>query len=127
MALRWAWSDKVGTMTLVQKHEGEDDREFSISLYDGNCFLIMLNEWAEDGEHMYSMYNFFADKEHAKNCLGLNKRDGYTSNILNTPYNTVTKFRLSKNYRYLKDLVPMLVKAFDNITIEIYSEKGDNT
>ena len=122
MALHWRWEDKIGEMDIIQTWPGEEDKKFTIHLYEGNAFLIMLNEWEKDGETMWSMFNFFADKNHAKSCLGLNKKDEDSSNVLITPYNTVTKFRLSKKYRYLKDLVPMLAQAFDNITIEIYKE-----
>jgi len=83
----------------------------------------MLNEWEEDGEKFWSMSSFWADKAHMKNCLGLNKKDGYTSNIHNTPYQKWTKVRLNKTKcRYFKDIVPALAQAFDNLTIEIVNE-----
>lgn len=122
MAIHWDWKDKIGTATLVQTWPKEGEKEYTLHLYQGNAFLIMLNEWDEDGQTMWSMFNFFADKDHAKNCLGLNKKDPDSTNILNSGFNRVTKFRLSKKYRYLKDLVPMLAQAFDDLTIEIYKE-----
>ena len=82
----------------------------------------MLWEYEEDGIEKYSMHNFFADKEHAKNMLGLSK--GYTDNAMNWDKYYIKKIRLNKaKYRYTKDLVDMLIKAFDNIEIEIYSEE----
>lgn len=123
MALRWNWDEKCGEATLVQMHPDEEDREFTLTLYTGNACLIMLHEFVEDGEERYSLTNFWADKAHMKNCLGLNKREGYTTNIHNTPYQKFTKFRLNKNKcRYIKDIVPALVQAFDNIDIEIYTD-----
>lgn len=123
MALRWDWDEKCGEVTLVQMHPDEEDREFTLTLYTGNACLIMLHEFVEDGEERYSLANFWADKAHMKNCLGLNKREGYTENIHNTPYQKFTKFRLNKNKcRYIKDIVPALVQAFDNIDIEIYTD-----
>lgn len=123
MALRWDWDEKCGEATLVQMHEGEEDREFKLSLYTGNACLIMLHEFVEDGEERYSLVNFWADKDHMKNCLGLNKRQGYTENIHDTPYQTFTKFKLNKKKcRYFKDIVAALTQAFDNITIEVVSE-----
>lgn len=124
MALEWGWNEKVGTMTLVQQLPSGEDKEFEISLYQGNAFLIMIHEYEADGKDMYTMYSFFVDKEHMKNCLGLNKKNGYGDNFLNEPGNRATKFRINKKkYRYTKDLVAVLVQAFDNIDIEIYSEE----
>lgn len=114
MALHWKWDKKIGEATLVQ-----GDREFFLSLYDGNAFLIMLYEYTADGKDVYDLFGFFVDKQHAKNCLGLTK--GY-ENLYNGENGKITKLRLSKEYRYLKDLTAMLVKAFDDITIEIYSD-----
>ena len=124
MSVNWNWKDKVGTMTVVQSHPGEEDRTFELSLYQGNAFLIMLHEYQEDGQDMYSMYSFFADKQHAKNCLGLNKKQDFGDNFLDTPYNKATKFRINKKkYRYTKDLVTLLAEAFDSIEIEIFAEE----
>lgn len=124
MALHWNWDEKIGTATLVQMHPSMEDKEYTLGLYQGNAYLIMLNEWEEDGQNMWSMHSFFIDKEHAKNALGLNKKkDPDSYNIYNTCYTKLTKIRLSKDYRYLKDLVTMLTQAFDNLTIEIYKEE----
>lgn len=75
MALHWQWEDKCGEATLVQMHEGEDDKVFTLSLYPGNAYLIMLHEREEDGKDVWSMFSFWADKDHMKNMLGLNKKD----------------------------------------------------
>ncbi len=124
MSLNWNWKDKIGTMTVVQSHPGEEDQTVEISLYQGNAFLIMIHEYQENGQEMYSMYSFFADKQHAKNCLGLNKKQNFGDNIFDTPYVNVKKFRINKKkYRYTKDLVPLLVEAFGEVDIEIFSEE----
>lgn len=116
MALNWKWDQKVGTMEIKQ-----GDRTFEMSLYQGNAFLIILHEYEEDGKQMYSLFSFFADKQHAKNCLGLSK--GH-ENIFDRG-NLITKVRLNKTkYVYTKELVEMLIRAFDGIQIEIYSEEG---
>lgn len=124
MALTWEWKEKCGEVIVEQKTESGDWRQFPLSLYTGNAFLIMLYEYQEDGKDMYSMYSFWSDKRHAQNCLGLDKKNGYTENIYaNKPYERFLKFRLDKRKcRYLKDIVPLLTQAFDNITIEIYSD-----
>lgn len=119
MALNWLWSEKCGEATLKQ-----GDKEFALSLYTGNAFLIMLNEYEQDGEEMYSMFSFWVDEQHMKNMLGLNKKGGYTENHYAEGWSHLTKFRLSKQKcRNINKIVPALVKAFDNIDIEIYSEE----
>lgn len=123
MALHWEWSEKCGEVTLVQMHEGEEDREFKLSLYTGNACLIMLNEWEENGETYWSMSSFWADKQHMKNCLGLNKKGGCDRNIYSTPYQKWTRIKLNKKKcRYFKDIVAALAQAFDDLIIEVVSE-----
>lgn len=117
MALHWRWEDKVGEAVIRQ----QGDKEYTMSLYEGNAFLIMLWEWEEDGEEKWNMYTFFADEQHMKNCLGLNKKGGY-ENIFDGR-DELVKIRINKaKYHYTEKLVKALVKAFDNITIEIYKE-----
>ena len=126
MALEWEWKETVGTATLVEKHPDEEDREFELQLYQGNAFLIMTHEWTgDDGQEKYEVCGFFSDQQHAKNCLGLNKKGGWHRNIYDTPYLKLTKLRINKaKYRYTKDLAALLTEAFDDIQIEIYTEKG---
>lgn len=122
MSVNWNWNDKCGEVTLKQMHPGEADREFTISLYNGNCMVVMLHEFKdrETGEDMYNFFSFFSDKDHAKNCLGLSKG---ANNIFDTDYQKFTKIRLNKKKcRYFKDLVALFAQAFDNITIEVYTE-----
>lgn len=128
MALRWNWDEKCGEATFVDTFREEDGpKTYTVNLYVGNAYLIFLNEWEEDGHNMYSLSTFWADKEHMKNCLGLNKKGGYTENIHNKPYSKLTKIRLNKSKcRYTKDIVTALVQAFDNIEIEIFSEEENN-
>ncbi len=125
MALRWDWNEKCGEAMLRQMHEGEEDRVFTLSLYKGNAYMIMLHEYTgEDGTDMYNMYSFWLDKDHAKNCLGLNKKNGYGDNIYQTPYQRIERIRLNKSkYPNTKEFVSLLVQAFDNITIELYTDE----
>lgn len=107
MALHWDFKKKIGMITIKGK-------EFN--LYEGNAFLIMLHEYEENGEQWWQMYSFWVDKEHARRCLGLAKG---TQNI----HEGIEKIRLNKKVsRNYKDIISLLVKAFDSITIEIYSE-----
>lgn len=120
MALYWDWKEKVGEATFEQK-----GKEYTISLYKGNAFLIFINEYKEtDSEgvehNMYNLYSFFCDEAHAKRCLGLTKG---TDNMFNDEYCRLTKIRLNKaRYTCTNKLVSMLIKAFDNLDIEIYKE-----
>lgn len=127
MSLNWEWNEKCGEITLEQyRNDLGETKKFPLTLYKGNAFLIMLHEFKdeESGEDMYNMAGFFLDKEHAKNCLGLNKKRGYGDNIYQTDYQRISKLRINKNkYPYTKDLVQMFVQAFDNITIEVVSEE----
>ena len=112
MALNWDWNKKIGTIDIFNYDEVR-----TYQLYQGNAFLIMLWEYEEDGKEMWQMHNFFIDKEHAKNCLGLTKD---YDNMFNTEYYKLKKITLNKGkYRYTKDLLDMLIKAFDEISIEI--------
>ena len=120
MALQWNWEDKIGEAVVFNY-----DKEVTYTLYDGNAFLIMLYEYTDnEGNEMYSMGNFFVDETHAKNCLGISK--GY-DNMFNSEYYKLKSIRLNKNkYTYTKKLVDLLIKAFDNITIELYTDEEEN-
>ena len=64
MALNWNWNEKIGELLIRQ-----GEKEFTISIYKGNALAIFINEYKnKDGEDVYSMYNFFCDKEHFKRC-----------------------------------------------------------
>lgn len=129
MSLNWLWSEKMGEL-IVEQDWDDKKREFNISLYEGNAFLIMLYEYRNDeGESMYNMWNFFVDKEHAKRCLGLAKNgEGKKRNIFVGGFDTVKKIRLNKTKsRHFKDIVSFFSQAFDDIVIEVFSEeKSEN-
>lgn len=64
MALRWDWNKKIGELQIKQ-----DEKEFTINVYQGNALAIFISEWKDsEGVEKYSMYNFFCDKEHFRNC-----------------------------------------------------------
>ena len=120
MALTWEWNRKCGELTLEQKRPDGTWEQTPISLYQGNAFLIMLAE--NDEDNTYQLFSFFSGKDHAKNCLGLSK--GYTKNIFLDDSTRISRLRLNKKkYSYTKELVELFVRAFDDITIEIYSEE----
>ena len=64
MALNWNWDNKIGELLIRQ-----GEKEFTISIYQGNALAIFIHEYVNsEGQEVYSMYNFFCDKEHLKNC-----------------------------------------------------------
>ena len=122
--LTWDWSKKCGELTATQKREDGTEKDFVLSMYEGNAFLIVLHEFVDDeGTERADLWSFWADEAHAKNCLGLNKKGGFTENIYCKPWEWVSAVRINKKMhtRYEK-LVSLLVRAFDNIKIEVYAE-----
>lgn len=124
MALNWSFKDKVGTLEFTQFKLGED-RDFSVNLYQGNALLIFIYEWKEDDDEgdafHYNLYDFFADKKHMENSLGLSK--GYDFNIRDN-WKKFTFFKDKISNKDLATIVSALVKAFPNITIEIKETEG---
>lgn len=116
MALTWDWKSKCGEAIVKS-----GDREFTIDLYNGNAYLIFIHEFEEDGVEKYELYSFWADKTHAKRCLGLEKD---TYNLYAEGHSVVTKFRINKaKCRKAAEIIGLIAKAFDEIDIEIYSDK----
>lgn len=127
MAVTWNWDSKCGEMVI---HQHYNDKDYTINLYQGNCLLVFINEWKEDGKDKYSFWSFFDDKDHMNVCLGLKKRyDGTRENIFGST-GTIKKLRLNKTKFNKKDFVNIVsafAQAFDNIEIEIYKEEEDDS
>lgn len=120
MALQWRWDERCGEVIIQQTWNGET-KEYTKTLYEGNAFLIMMNEWNENGTDMYSLYTFFADEKHAKICLGLVKGN---DNIFEDGRTVVKKLRINKaKSRNWKKIITLFAQAFDNLEIEIYTEE----
>lgn len=77
MALNWDWKDRIGYLVLDIPEKDNRWENVKVNLYGGNALMIGINEWKEDGKDMYSLFTFFADEQHAKNCLGLAKNEEY--------------------------------------------------
>lgn len=75
MSLNWLWNKNVGTLKIEQTWTGRGEldgvHEWTLHLYEGNAFLIILwqEEPDENGDFTYSLNNFFTDKEHLKRCV----------------------------------------------------------
>lgn len=122
MAVTWNWDAKVGEAIIEQTFDGIP-RRFTVNLYNGNCYLIFIREWEQDDKQMYSMFGFFADKEHMNRCLGLKKN---YDNMFNMDYQKLKKLRLSKDCRHLKEIADAFMRAMDEVEIEVYTEKKDD-
>lgn len=121
MALHWNWNECIGEATF---ETGQADRPYiTVNLYQGNALLLFLHQFKENGADMWSMYSFWVDKDHMKNCLGLTKGN---SNIYKDIPCRLASIKLNKETKYLKDIVSCLIKAFDNIQIKIYSSDKEN-
>lgn len=103
--LNWDFKrDRIGTWK-----ETHGERTYTYNLYSGNALLIMVAEWEEEGKGYYQVANFFADKDHAQNCLG-NK-----GNFENIFKEIELDIELTAQYGSTKWLVQQIAKAkFDN-------------
>lgn len=130
MAVTWNWDEKCGEAIFRQEFKGEEPKDFTVNLYEGNAFLIFIHEYTVDDVEKYNVQGFFLDKNHMKTCLGIDKKDKetYGRNIYNKSYSKITKIRFNKaKCRHYKDLVAAFAEAFNNIEIEVYTEKeGEN-
>lgn len=120
MGLNWNWNEKVGEVNFTSS-SGD---EWCCDLYQGNAFLIMIHEFKdEDGADHYELSGYFIDKQHCKNCFGLNKKGGYTDNLYAKGSFRLDRITIYKDrYSYTKDLVSFIVQAFDCVNIQIVSK-----
>ena len=122
MALHWLWSEKVGEADIQQ-----NGIEFTCSLYQGNAYLIFIYEYEEEGQDLYQMHSFILDKDHLKNMLGLNAKDGFSINEFDRDSERLVAVRfIKKKLRYSKEIISSLVQAFDRITIQLVDDLPDD-
>ena len=111
MSLNWQWKDKCGELETDQG---------TLTLYQGNAYLIMLNEFEERGQQYYSLYGFFDDKVHMKRCLGLLPKEGYSDNLYDGHFKAI---RLNKaKCIHWREIVAAFAEAFDEIRIEVFKD-----
>ena len=116
MAVTYDRTKKCGTATFVQYTEGEENREYTVDLYEGNCFLIMIYSYTEDdGTEMEALHTFFCDEEHMRRCLDLG--------LVNSESERMTKIRLNKaKCRNYKKIISIFLEYFDDLDIEVFTE-----
>ncbi len=121
MSLNWNWSDKCGTLEAVCENAKGEKVLNTFDLYQGNALLIIIAEYKENNEDVYTLYSFFADEAHAKNMMGMNKKQGYTDNIIARW--GWKKIRINtRKYSKTEKLVGLLLKGLPDLTIELYAE-----
>lgn len=119
MSLNWYWSKKVGEVERTTA-EGETFRN---CLYRGNAYIIEI--WESEKDNSYYLANFWADKTHAKRCLGLVK--GY-DNLYRDDYRVYTLYADMLG-ELDKDFISLLIKGLkDKVEIRIVPnpKKGDD-
>lgn len=90
--LTWNWNKTVGRVYTRTPHQVAEGKEgYWANLYVGNAWLIEI--W-ENGDQ-YQLCNFFADKEHLKNCIKDECFKGYVV-----------------EYYFYTDMIPELRKGF---------------
>lgn len=115
MALTWDYDKKIGECVV---YDGRTDLEYILDLYEGNAFLIALYEYhdTEEDKDKVQLQWFFADEQHAKNCLGITK--GHSS-IFDDGYLVSLHFDNPSKSRYLDKHIKLFLKAYPNLSITI--------
>lgn len=116
MALHWEWSKKCGEMVVKYT----EHPPMKLDLYKGNAFLIMI--YQDEKEKTYQLWSFFANKDHAKNCLGLTKGN---TNIFDREDMWIDSITIYTNiYERWWMVTDLFTRAFDNLTINLTTKKG---
>ena len=119
MSVNWNWKDKMGEMILDYRDDYEKPfEEHTLSIYDGNCLAVILEEYKDDdGTDLYNFYGFFNDKKHME--------DGYLKNkVFDSDGLRLKTLKLNANYKDIWTIAKAFIKAMPNITIEIYYEEN---
>ena len=132
MSLNWSWNNKCGE-AVFEGHFGDKVEQYTQTLYQGNALLIFLYE----DEKQYCLKSFFADREHARRCLGIPKKGDKEvyENLYTTGFDKLKSIKLYRDKvrkGELKELVSLFAQAdFDELTIELvnspeYEKKHDS-
>ena len=119
MALQWSFKERIGTWKIFHKNIGW----VTYNLYKGNAFKIMLYEYEKDGEQYYDLFDFWADKQHMKNCLG--QASGYDFIYEDWDINKITLYRDKIEKKWFNDFSHAVFSAFKNISIRLVDKEGD--
>lgn len=115
MALHWKWDEKIGEAVF---ENFIDKKDYTVSLYEGNAFLIFIREFEENGKNMYCVDSFLVDYQHGRKCLGLER--GF-NNLFSSQYTNLKKLRINKKKSHnWKKIIRLFTEAFDSIEIELF-------
>lgn len=114
MAITWHWSEQIGTWSFK---DAITNNTIKTNLYKGNAYLISIHEYKKEGHDVYDVVNFWVDKDHMKNCLGLNKNTNFIYD--NWKENNITIYKDMITPKHLNEIISNLIKGFDEITINI--------
>ena len=118
MAITYDYKDKCGTATFESSYDGKTET-YEVSLYTGNCFLIMVREFTENGNNMEQLHSFFVSEEHLIRCL----EDDIFSNGIEKLVGIRINMAKCRNWDKISVI---LGKYVDGIKIELYRE-GDQS
>lgn len=101
MSLNWNFKEDFYGVMITRYQFKDETIVNQYNLYDGNALMIACFET----NNTYQLYNFFADKNHMKNCLGLTK--GYD----NIYEDKEIKLVLKPNSKSAKTIAEGFIKA----------------
>lgn len=115
MALIYDYDKCIGSVTVRFRHH--DNIEFqTYELYEGNAFLIAILRGNQENHDNDRLAWFFTDRDHSMNCLGLKKG---SESIFEDDYFVNFAFQNIRKSRHVHELIPLLVKAYPDLTIFI--------
>lgn len=103
--IQWDFTKRIGQAIITDKL----GRKHEYNIYQGNAYMIML--W--ENEEKYELVTFWADEQHAKNCLGLSNKYKESIYTWEDIY-----FYLDGNYEHSYKLAQLLRKAKIHHTID---------
>ena len=110
MALNWQWNeDHIGKVYHNHNLRGT----YTNDLYTGNCLMIEIHR----NDNEYYLHSFFADEEHGKNCLGLNKghENIYTAGTDDEMVWEIWEMKDKWQMQKVDKLLKLLIKARMNV------------
>ena len=115
----WSWNSKIGTLRIIP--DDDPKNPIKVNMYQGgNCPLVLIYEWKEDGKNMYNLWNFFGDKSHMQKCFGLQKNwEGKKDNIFKDYKFNMEIKREAEHF----DLITKCFLQCPNITIKVKEMK----
>lgn len=114
MAVMWRWDNKMGEVTLTQHNSKGELRKYKIEIFAANCLMALIYRYEDvDGTSMYQCHAFYSELDHLKNCLGLNPKKGYSTNLLGD----YEDWRLNTYFKDSIKIAAELIKTHATVTL----------